>query len=125
MTGRLVVWRKTALTAALVTRVVKAIPGDTVAGLLDRALLLLQFSAALLVSELVDLKVNDVARHSEGIVLTIKRSKTDQEGIGLQKAVPYGKRLRPVPALDAMKALMFLMREAADSISRRLFATAE
>jgi integrase len=92
---------RTALTAALVTREVKAIPGDTVAGLLDRALLLLQFSAALRVSEPVDLKVNNVARHQEGIVLMIKRSKTDQKGVGLQKAVPYGKRLRPVAALDA------------------------
>ena len=53
--------KKTALTAALVTKVVKAISADTVAGLLDRALLLLQFSAALRVSELVDLNVNDVA----------------------------------------------------------------
>ena len=93
--------KKTALTAALVTREVKAIPGDTVAGLLDRALLLLQFSAGLRVSEPVDLKVNNVARHQEGIVLMIKRSKTDQKGVGLQKAVPYGKRLRPVAALDA------------------------
>jgi site-specific recombinase XerD len=93
--------KKTALTAALVTKVVKAISADTVAGLLDRALLLLQFSAALRVSELVDLKVNDIARHSEGIVLTIKRSKTDQDGVGLEKAVPRGKRLRPVAALDA------------------------
>jgi hypothetical protein len=30
-----------------------------------------------------------------------KRSKTDQDGVGLQKAVPHGKRLRPVAALDA------------------------
>ena len=93
--------KKTALTAALVAKVVKAISADTVAGLLDRALLLLQFSAALRVSELVDLNVNDVARHSEGIVLTIKRSKTDQDGVGLERAVPHGKRLRPVAALDA------------------------
>jgi integrase len=93
--------KKTALTATLLARMVKAIPEHTVAGLLDRALLLLQFAAALRVSELVDLNVNNVARHSEGIVLTIKRSKTDQDGAGLQKAVPYGKRLRPVAALDA------------------------
>jgi site-specific recombinase XerD len=73
--------KKTALTAALVAKIVKAISADTVAGLLDRALLLLQFAAALRVSELVDLNVNDVARHSEGIVLTIKRSKTDQDGV--------------------------------------------
>jgi integrase len=30
-----------------------------------------------------------------------KRSKTDQDGVGLKKAVPHGKRLRPVAALDA------------------------
>jgi site-specific recombinase XerD len=93
--------KKTALTAALVAKVVKAISADTLAGLLDRALLLLQFAAALRVSELVDLNMNEITRHSEGIVLTIKRSKTDQEGVGLQKAVPHGKRLRPVAALDA------------------------
>jgi hypothetical protein len=43
--------KKTTLTAALVAKVVKAISADTVAGLLDRALLLLQFAAALRVSE--------------------------------------------------------------------------
>jgi hypothetical protein len=73
-------------------------------------LLLLQFSAALRVSELVDLNVNDVARHSEGIVLTIKRSKTDQDGVGLEKAVPHGKRLRPVAVEDAVHVLLFLFR---------------
>jgi hypothetical protein len=43
--------KKTALTAALVSRVVKAIPEHTVAGLSrSRALLLLQFATALRVS---------------------------------------------------------------------------
>jgi site-specific recombinase XerD len=70
-------------------------------GLRDRALLLLGFAAALRRSELVDLKVNDVTRHHQGAYIIIRRSKTDQTGQGLTKAVPHGKKLKAIEALDA------------------------
>ncbi len=46
----------------------------------DRALLLLGFAAALRRSELVALDVADVERQPEGILIHIRRSKTDQDG---------------------------------------------
>jgi integrase len=70
-------------------------------GLRDRALLLLGFAGALRRSELVDLNVNDITRHPKGVVLTLGRSKTDQECQGTTKTIPHGKKLRTIEALDA------------------------
>ena len=92
--------KKAALTAELVAKAMKRIPSD-LAGLRDRALILIGFAAALRRSELVALDLSDVARHPKGIVLTLRRSKTDQAGAGAIKAVPYGHKLKVVAALDA------------------------
>lgn len=95
--------KKAALTAELIAKAVRKIPSD-LAGLRDRAVILIGFAAALRRSELVDLKVNDVTRHAKGIVLTLRRSKTDQVGAGVVKAVPHGHKLKAVAALDAWLA---------------------
>jgi len=95
--------KKAALTADLVARLVRKIPQD-LAGLRDRALILIGFAAALRRSELVALDVADIARHAKGIVITVRRSKTDQVGAGAVKAVPYGAKLKAVAALDAWLA---------------------
>ena len=50
------------------------------AGARDRALLLVGFVGALRRSELVALDVDDVAEHTNGLVLTLNRSKTNQTG---------------------------------------------
>jgi site-specific recombinase XerD len=92
--------RKAPAVAAAIAAMLEQLPA-TVAGLRDRALLLIAFAAALRRSELVDLKVNDIDRHERGIVLQIRSSKTDQDGEGAQIPVPNGVRLRPVAALDA------------------------
>jgi site-specific recombinase XerD len=95
--------KKQAMTAEILQKAIRKIPTD-LAGLRDRALLLIGFAAALRRSELVDLKVNDIGRHTKGIVLTVRRSKTDQTGAGVTKAVPHGRRLGVVAALDAWLA---------------------
>jgi integrase len=59
-------------------------------GLRDRALLLIGFSGAFRRSELVALDVSDVAFNREGLVVTIRRSKTDQESAGRKIGIPYG-----------------------------------
>jgi site-specific recombinase XerD len=95
--------KKAALTADLIGKAVKRIPMD-LAGLRDRALLLLGFAAALRRSELVALDVADIERHARGIVIKLRRSKTDQVGAGKIKAVPHGHKLKAVAALDAWLA---------------------
>jgi len=56
----------------------------------DRALLLLGFAAALRRSELVGLRAQDVRFEEEGLVLILRRSKTNQEGRLETIAVAYG-----------------------------------
>lgn len=60
-------------------------------GIRDKALLLLGFCAALRRSELVAVNVQDIEFHSEGLVLNLRRSKTDQAGIGRKIAIPYAR----------------------------------
>ena len=60
-------------------------------GLRDRALLLLGFSAALRRSELVALDVRDLEFVREGLIVWLRRSKTDQESAGRRIAVPRGR----------------------------------
>ncbi len=91
---------KAPATAEIVAKLVKRIP-DTLVGKRDKALILIGFAAALRRSELVALTLADVERAPDGIVLHISRSKTDQEGQGAQIAVPTGRKLKPVEALDA------------------------
>jgi integrase len=71
-------------------------------GLRDRALLLLGFAGCLRRSELVGLDVADVARHRDGLIITLARSKADQEGAGAEKGIPYGAHPEtcPVRALE-------------------------
>jgi len=63
--------------------------GVDLIGLRDRALLTLGWFTAARRSEIVALRVQDVAFVREGLRLTLRRSKTDQEGRGLEKGVPY------------------------------------
>lgn len=70
---------------------------DRMIGIRDRALLLLGFAGAFRRSELVALNVEDVEFVQEGIVATIRRSKTDQEGQGHKVAIPYGSHIETCP----------------------------
>lgn len=60
---------------------------STPTGIRDRAILTLGFFTASRRSELVGLDVSDVAFTPKGIVVTVRHSKTDQEGRGIKKAV--------------------------------------
>lgn len=91
--------RKTPATAELIVTMIEKLPA-TLAGMRDRALLLLGFSAALRRSELVALTVEDLDRQQDGMYVTIRRSKTDQAGQGQVIPVPRGTRLKPMEALE-------------------------
>lgn len=74
---------------------------DTIKGARDRALLLLGFCAALRRSELVAVRIEDLEFTSQGIVLTLPRSKTDQQGEGRKIGIPKGRgRICPVMSVN-------------------------
>jgi integrase len=56
----------------------------------DNALLQFGFFGGYRRSELAGMEVSDIAWERDGIVITLGRSKTDQEGQGIIKAIPYG-----------------------------------
>ena len=55
----------------------------------DKAIILIGFAGGFRRSELVNINYEDVEFVSEGIKIFIKRSKTDQSGEGMIKAIPY------------------------------------
>ena len=72
----------------------------------DRALLLVGFAGGFRRSEIVGLNCEDVERVRQGLVVTLRRSKTDQEGAGRKVGLPYGRtRHCPVLALDRWLAI--------------------
>jgi site-specific recombinase XerD len=72
---------------------------DSLAGLRDRALLLLGFAGAFRRSELVALDVVDIEETETGLLVTIRGSKTDQERQGITIAIARGDIACPVKAL--------------------------
>ena len=75
--------------------------GDRLKDLRDRALLLIGFAGGLRRSELAAIEITDFERVREGIVLIIRRSKTDQDGVGRKIGIPLGRTIHcPVRALE-------------------------
>lgn len=82
--------------------IVEVLP-DSLLGVRDRALLLVDFAGAFRRSELVNIDMTDVEFKMDGLVVTLRRSKTDQEGQGECIGIPYGSppSTCPVRALRA------------------------
>ena len=55
----------------------------------DKALILIGFSGGFRRSELVNIEIQDIEFVTEGVKIFVKRSKTDQSGEGMRKAIPY------------------------------------
>jgi integrase len=81
--------QKTAAITIIMRAMVAGLPGGVI-GLRDRALLLLGFAGAFRRSELVSLDVGNLAFTADGLVVTLRRAKTDQEGQGATKGIPFG-----------------------------------
>jgi integrase len=76
--------------------------GDRIKDLRDRALLLVGFAGGLRRYELAAIKLIDFERVREGIILTIRRSKTDQDGVGRGIGIPFGRTIHcPIRALES------------------------
>lgn len=83
----------------------------------NNALIQIGFFGALRRSELAALLVEELAWEPDGLVVTLTRSKTDQEGKGIIKAIPYGS---PDGICCPVKALK-LWLEAANITSGPIF----
>lgn len=91
---------KAAISVEMLLKMAEACPA-TPAGLRDRAILLLGFAGAFRRAELANLTCEDLAVSGEGVRITIRRAKSDQEGRGSQLAIPRcGSALCPVAALE-------------------------
>lgn len=79
-----------ALTTEEIRRLVAVCDSASLRGLRDRALILLGFAGALRRSDLCGLDVRDVAFRPAGLVVTVRRSKGDQDGEGQVVGVVRG-----------------------------------
>jgi integrase len=70
---------------------------NTRVGLRDRALLLLGFAGAFRRSERVSLDVSDLEFTRAGLIVTLRKSKTDQEGKSRLLGIPYGSSEQTCP----------------------------
>lgn len=93
--------RKAPLLVADLRAVCESLP-STLTGARDRAVLTLGFAGAFRRSELVALDVQDLAFDRNGLRVTLRRSKTDQEGQGAVTAIPYGSNPATCPVRAAM-----------------------
>jgi site-specific recombinase XerD len=91
--------RRKAPAVAETTRGMAGAVPEGLKGLRDRALLLLGFAGAFRRSELVALDVCDIEETDDGLRVTIRRSKTDQEGVGATIAIIRGGACCPVKAM--------------------------
>ena len=81
--------RKDALSVDLLRNAILTLSDGDLKAKRDRAMVLLGFAIAARRSELAALDVEDLRFDHRGLVVTIRRSKTDQEGIGAEIGVPY------------------------------------
>lgn len=106
---------KAPATRSKIEQMITRFPTNTLDGLRARALLLTGFAGAFRRSEMCELRCEDLKWTPEGVVISVRRSKTDQRGKGMMKAIPF------VPgdlcAATAIKAWM----TAADIDSGPLF----
>lgn len=92
---------KAALAPFELREMIGALPPD-LKGTRDRALLLCGFASALRRSELVALFVEDLEFTSRGVVFLVRRSKTDQQGQGVE--VPIHAAPGPLCPVAALRA---------------------
>jgi integrase len=80
---------KAPATLSKIEQMVAACRPDTLDGLRARAILLVGYAGAFRRSELAELTCSDLKWTDEGVSITVRRSKTDQRGRGMVKAIPF------------------------------------
>jgi integrase len=85
------------LRLATLRAMLEAFPEHDLLALRDRAILLLGFASGMRRSELAALDVADLSPVAEGLDVTIRWSKTDQEGTGRTIGIPRGRHPETCP----------------------------
>jgi integrase len=83
----------------------------------DRALMLVGFAGAFRRSELVGLNIEDSEFNEDGLVVHLRRSKTDPEGQGRKVGIPYGLAPATCP-VRAVEAWIQLLQSAEGPLFR-------
>ena len=98
--------RRDPITTDQLTAMVDGLDLDSLAGLRDRAVLLLGYAGAFRRSELAGLRREQLRRTGDGVVVELGRTKDDQEAKGRDVGIPAfaGSPLCPVTAVDAWLA---------------------
>jgi len=81
--------KKAPLSVSHLRRIVHRLPRSII-GVRDHALLLVCYAGALRRSELVNLSVGDLDFREDGLAITVRKSKTDQESEGRVVGIPFG-----------------------------------
>lgn len=81
------------------------------AAIRDRAILLLGLAGGFRRSEISSLRVEDLHIVEEGVIVLLRRSKTDQEGEGHKVGIPYGEHLETCPVRNLKGWIAVLGRE--------------
>jgi len=84
----------------------------------DRSIILIGFSGGFRRNEIVSLDYNDLDFVEEGLKIQIRRSKTDQFGEGLVKALPYFDNSRYCPVVS-LKNWIKVSKINSDALFRR------
>jgi integrase len=110
------------LTVGLIRELMELCKKDEIPnrGLRDRALILIGFAAALRRSELIALDVEDIEFVVEGLELIVRKSKTDQQGIGHTRRVARGDVPITCP-VTALRDWLNATKIAEGGIFRRVF----
>jgi integrase len=87
----------------IIARCPKSPPGTR-----DRALILIGFAGAFRRSELAAIEITDISYCKDGLVINLRRSKTDQEAKGRQVGIPFGEDAASCP----VRALRRWLKEA-------------
>jgi integrase len=105
-----------------------AITPESPCGLRNRAVLLLGFAGAFRRTELVGLNVGDLDFQRNGLVVTLRRTKTDQEARGRRVGIPFASTEQTCPvravqrwleAAEISRGAVFRAVDRHDNVSRQ------
>lgn len=103
-----------ALTIPALRAMIETLDTSTLAGLRDRALIVVGFALGARRSELAALNIADLTFTDDGLQVAIRRSKTDKESVGRHTALPYTSRLATCP-VRTMKAWLGALAERGET----------